>query len=458
VRRRRADARQHIDLLLFCEDFMQVTVENVGALGRRMTVAVPAARFEQVYSDRLRQMSRQARIPGFRPGKAPIKVVEAQMGGRVTQEVVGDLLRASFGEAVSEKGLKPAGGPSFEPKNLTRGQDLEYVVTFEVYPEVKRLDIQGKKIERAQTSVGESDVDTTLETLRKQRMGWQAAARAAKEGDRLTIDFVGKLNGEAFQGGTATGFHLVLGSHSLIAGFEEGLLGAKAGESRSLSLSFPADYHNKTLAGQPTVFEVTVTEVAEPKLPDVNEEFARQFGIADGSVEKLRAEVRSNLERELAVRQRADLREQVFKAIIEVNALDVPKALEEAEVERLVNQSRQSLAAQGLSVDRIPIDPTVFGDRARRHVALGLILADLIQKRAFKPEQEKVRARLAEMAASYDSPEEFINWHFARPERLAEIESLVLEDMAVDALMETAEVVDKAVVFQDFMRPGARSA
>jgi trigger factor len=193
-------------------------------------------------------------------------------------------------------------------------------------------------------------------------------------------------------------------------------------------------------------------------LPEVNEEFARQFGIADGSVAQLRAEVRSNLERELAVRQRADLREQVFKAIIEVNALEVPKALEESEVERLVNQSRQSLAAQGLPVDRIPIDPTVFVDRARRHVALGLILADLIQKRGFKPEPDKVRARLAEMAASYDSPEEFINWHFARPERLAEVESLVLEDMAVDALMETAELVDKAVDFQEFMRPGARSA
>lgn len=423
-----------------------------------MTVAVPAIRFEQEFTARLQRLSRTARFPGFRPGKAPMKMVEAQYGGQVLEEVVGDLIRSTFYEAVNEKGLKPAGGPNIEPKRIDRGHDFEYTATFEVYPEVTCLDIRGKRIERPQVTVAEEDVDRTLDTLRRQRVGWQPVERAAQNGDRVIIDFQGSVDGTVFDGGTARDFPLVLGNNVLIEGFESGLVGARAGESRTLDLVFPADYRNAALAGKNAQFAVTVKQVNEPALPEVNEEFARALGVADGKVETLRAEVRANLERELKDKVRRELREQVFRALVEANGFEVPKALEEAEIQRLIQTTRANLEAQGIPGAQLPTDPALYAEQARQRVKLGLALAELARTRSLSADAAAVRARVEELAAGYENPQEFIGWHYAKPGRLAEIEAQVVEDRAVELLLQGADVADKPMSFQELMRPAKPAA
>jgi trigger factor len=423
-----------------------------------MTVAVPAERVEREFSSRIKRVSQTARFPGFRPGKAPMKMVEAQYGGQVMDEVVGDLIRSTFYEAVSEKGLKPAGGPEIQPRPVDRGHDFEYTATFEIYPEISRLDIQGCKIERPAVTVGDEDLNRTLDTLRHQRVTWSPVERAAQNGDRVIIDFQGSIDGTVFEGGTAHDFPLVLGNNTLIDGFESGLVGARAGDTRTLDLVFPADYRNASLAGKKTQFAVTVKQVNEPVLPEVNEEFARALGVADGKVETLRAEVRENLERELAERVRRELREQVFKTLLDVNPFEVPKALEQSEIQGLIQMTRSNLAAQGIPGNQVPTDPALYAEQARSRVKLGLILAELARTRGLKADPGQVRARVELLAASYEDPREFIDWHYAKPGRLAQIEAQTLEEQAVDLLLEGAIVVDKPTTFQELMQPAARTA
>lgn len=436
---------------------MQVTVETTGNLGRRMTVAVPAARMEQEIATRLKRLSQTVRFPGFRPGKAPMKMVEAQYAGKVMEEVAGDLIRATFYEAVNEQGLKPAGGPDIQPKNMGRGKDFEYTATFEIYPEIKRLDINGVRIERPVVTVSDDDVSRTIETLRRQRVGWNPVERAAATGDRVLIDFQGMLDGVPFEGGAAKDFPLVLGNNTLIDGFESGLIGARAGENRTLDVTFPADYRNTSLAGKDVQFAVTVKQVNEPVLPEVNDEFARALGVADGKIETLRTEVRANLERELAERVRVELREQVFKAVIKANPLDVPKALEQSEVEHLIQTSRANLEAQGMPGTSLPGDPQHYAEQARKRVTLGLILAEMVRVKNLVVDPQLVRARIEELAAGYDNPQEFVDWYYADRKRLAEIESKVMEDQVVELLLATADTVDKPMSFQELMRPGPQT-
>jgi len=436
---------------------MQVTIETTGSLGRRMTVAVPAARMEQEIAARLKRLSQTARFPGFRPGKAPMKMVEAQYAGKVMEEVAGDLIRATFYEAVTEKGLIPAGGPDIQPKNIGRGKDFEYTAIFEIYPEIKCLDIKGARIERPVVTVSEDDVSRTIDTLRRQRVGWNPVERAAAMQDRVLIDFQGMLDGVPFEGGQAKDFPLVLGNNTLIDGFESGLIGARAGESRTLDVTFPADYRNTNLAGKDVQFAVTVKQVNEPALPEVNDEFARALGVADGKIETLRTEVRANLERELAERVRRELREQVFRAVIEANPLDVPKALEQSEVEHLIQTSRANLEAQGMPGKTLTGDPQRYAEQARRRVTLGLILAEMVKVKKLVVGPQLVRARIEELASGYDNPQEFVDWYYADRKRLAEIESKVMEDQAVELLLATAEAVDKPMSFQELMRPGPQT-
>jgi trigger factor len=432
---------------------MQVNVESTGTLGRRMTVAVPAARFEQEFATRLKRLSRTVRFPGFRPGKAPMKMVEAQYGGKVLEEVVGDLIRSTFYEAVTEKGLKPAGGPSIEPKHVDRGHDFEYTATFDVYPEVSRLEIKGCRIERPVVTVTSEDVDRTIDTLRRQRVTWQPVERAAANGDRVIIDFVGSVDGIPFEGGTAQDFPLVLGNNVLVDGFESGIVGATAGEQRTLDLVFPADYRNAQLAGKKAQFAVTVKQVNEPVLPEVNDELARSLGVADGKVMTLRTEVRANLEREMNERVRRTLREQVFKALIDVNGFEVPKALAEAEIGHLIQTARANLEAQGVPGGQVPTDPAMYAGQAEQRVKLGLILAELVKTRGLTADAKRVRARIEELAAGYEDPQKFVRWHYENPDRLAEVESQMLEEQAMDLLLETADVIDKAMSFQELVQP-----
>jgi len=423
-----------------------------------MTVAVPAARVEKEFTARLKRVLQTARFPGFRPGKAPMKMVEAQYGGQVMDEVVGDLIRATFYEAVNEQGLKPAGGPNIEPKHVDRGKDFEYTATFEVYPDVSSLDIQGHKIERPVITVTDADIDRTIDTLRQQRLAWEPVERAARNGDRVIIDFQGSIDGTVFDGGTAHDFPLVLGNNTLIDGFESGLVGATAGETRILDLEFPANYRNAALAGKKTRFAVTVKQVNEPVLPEVNEDFAKMLGVADGKVDTLRTEVRSNLEHEAADRVRRVLRDQVFKALLEANRFDVPKALMDAEIQNLIQMTRSNFQAQGMPANQVPTDPALYAEQAQNRVKLGLILDEMVRARGLKADPARVRARIEFLGASYEQPQEFIDWHYAKPERLAQIEAQVLEDQALDLLIESAAVVDKNMSFQELMQSTAQQS
>lgn len=423
---------------------MHVSVESIGTLGRRLKVAVPADEVEKEFNARLQRLSKQVRLPGFRPGKVPLKMVEAHYGGRLMEEVAGELIQTTLHEAIGSQGLRPAGDPRVQRKTFARGEQLEYTVEFEVYPEVRRFDLAGARIERPVVTVGEEDVDRTLETIRKQRTTWRPVEREARLGDRVTIDFTGSVNGKGFEGGKATGFALVLGSGTFIESLELGLVGSKSGETRRVPGNFPADYRHALLAGQTADFDVKVNEVAEAILPEFNEAFAKELGVKDGSVEKLRLDVKMNLEREAASRARAVVRTRALKSILDANPIEVPLSLLEAEVQRL----KTSDSSSGISTS----DEVAYDKRARSRVALGLILGEIIRTRGLVPDPARVRARLEEMAADYESPQEFIQWHYASPERLSEIENLVMEERIVENLLDSAEVTDKPMSFQELLK------
>lgn len=422
---------------------MQVSVETIGVLGRRLKVAVPAAKFEQAFAERLQRLSKQVKLPGFRPGKVPVKMVEAKFGGQLLEEVAGDLIQTTLQEAIGTQGLKPAGGPKIRHEPLARGQGFEYTAEFEVYPEIKQLDLKDAPIERPIATVVDEDIDRTLDTIRRQRVAWTPVARSATTGDRLLLDFVGRLNGEEFEGGKAQAYPLILGAGSFVDGFEQGLIGANRDETRRIDVTFPADYRHAPMAGKPVEFEVQVKEIAEPVLPELNDDLAKQLGVTDGGVDKLRAEVRANLEREAAGRSRAVLRRNVLAALLKANEFDVPVSLVDAELRRM-----QQLA-QGAG--QTPPAPDQLRTRARTRVALGLILSEIVQARGVRADPAKVRARIEEMAADYDAPEKFIEWYYADPARLGEVESLVLEDRVVEELLAGAQTKDRPLGFQELL-------
>lgn len=423
---------------------MQVSVETVDTLGRRLTVAVPAEDVEKEFSTRLARLSKQVKMPGFRPGKVPLKMVEAHYGSGLLQEVAGDLIQSSLREAIGREGLRPAGSARIEPRQVARGKQLEYIAEIDLFPEIKRLDLAGVKIERPVAAVTPEDVERTLDTIRRQRAGWNVVARAARTGDRVVIDFTGLLDGKEFDGGAATGFPLVLGTGALIEDLEAGLVGTKAGDARRLAVKFPADYHHAPLAGRTVDFEVTVHEVAEAVLPELNAEFAQLLGIAGGDVARLRDETRANLEREAVARARAIVRARVLRALLDANPFDAPKGLTEDEVNHLKQLDRMGRRPQG--------PEAAYRERARARVALGLILGEVIRARGLRVDPARVRSHIEDLASEYESPAEFIQWYYEKPERLAEVESQVLEERVVEEMIATAEVVDTPAPFQELLK------
>ena len=423
---------------------MQVSVESTSSLGRRVKIAVPAETFEQAFAERLRRLSQQVKMPGFRPGKVPIKMIEARYGGQLLQEVAGDLIQSTLQEAIGTQGLKPAGGTKIHQHSFGRGRAFEYTAEFEIFPEIKQLDLTGIAIERPVATVTDDDVNRTLDTIRRQRTTWRAAERAAQAGDRVLIDFVGRLNGEEFDGGKGQAYPLVLGSGTFIKELEDGLVGATAGETRRITATFPADYGFAPIAGKAVEFEVTAKEVGEPVVPEIDDELAKQLGVTDGGADKMRADVRNNLEREAGQRARAILRRNVLDALLKANQFDVPANLIENEVKRL--QQLNAAGGQGGAVE-----PAQLQTRARTRVALGLILAEIVRARGMRPDAAQVRARIEEMAADYDAPQKFIEWYYASPERLGEVESLVLEERIVEELLAGAQINDRALGFQELL-------
>ncbi len=432
---------------------MQISVESFGKLGRRLTVAVPADEVEKVYHQRLRRLSGQVRMPGFRPGKVPLKLLEAQYGGRLMEEAAGELIEESLREAIGREGLRPVVGPRIQRKVLERGKNLEFTAEFEVYPEIPHLSLKDKTLQQPVAAITEEDIDRTLETIRRQRVQWQprGEGESAQAGDKVRISFVGRLEGETFEGGSAENFSVVLGSNSLLSGLEQGLIGMRPGETRTIPVAFPADYRHERFAGQTVEFEVSLHEVAQAVLPAVDEDFARALGVADGSLEKLRAEVRANLEREARRRSRAILRARAWQALLDSNPIEVPEGLLAAEFAREKRMVESARRGAPLS----PEEESHLRERARRRVALGLILNELIRVHGIRPDTARVRERLAEMAAEYESPEAFIRWHYEKPERLAEVESLVMEEQAVEAALAGARVEEVTVGFQELLDLGS---
>ena len=424
---------------------MQVSLESVQGLERRMTVEVPAEQVEQAVEQRIQRIARSVRLDGFRPGKAPLRVVRQRFGDQARREAYGELIETSFQQAATQEQLRVVAQPRIELKDVEGGA-LGYVATFEVMPEVTLSDLSGAVIRRPTASVQESDVDVMIESLRRQRTSWVEVERAAREGDTVQISFKGTVDGEAFPGGSADHVPLTLGSGSMIPGFESGLVGMSKGEVRTLGLSFPADYRVANLAGKPASFEVTVHRVNEPRLPDLDEAFVRSFGVADGTADSLRADVRANMERELEQRLEAALKERVMNLLMERNPVDVPAALVADEAQRLRDQAKGDLTRAGHS-SALELPLSLFEEQARRRVWLGLLVGEVIRTQGLKVDGERVRRKIERLAESYEQPDDVVSWYYANHDALRPVENLVLEDQVADWVVTRLQVEDEPTTF-----------
>ena len=432
---------------------MQVEVTSKG-LERRLTVALPAEQYDNEIVNRLKSLSQRVRVDGFRAGKVPLKVVEQRWGGSVRQEVRDELANSSFYEAINKEKLRPAGMPHFEFQAEEPGAGLKYTAVFEVYPDFEIQMPAEFKIEKPSASISDADIDKMVETLRKQRQTWEPASRGAQEGDRVVMDFTGTLDGKEFPGNSAKEYAVVLGSGTLLGEFDSNLLGLKAGDEKGFDIQFPKDYHAQDLAGKRVHFDVKIHDVAEGKLPDLNEEFFKSYGVKEGGEEAFRAEIKATMQREMdqAIKQRVKV--QVMTALMAANPIEVPKVLIDEEIARIKEQG-DKLGPSGSGVEE---PGEALEERARERVALGLILSEVIKKNQFKADPEKVRSAVNALAASYESPDEVVAWYYARRERLGNVEALVLEDQAAEWLTTQAEVQDKPMSFEELVNSRRTSA
>jgi len=428
---------------------MQVSVENTGNLGRAMTVSIPADEVEEKIQTRLKNLAKNAKLPGFRPGKAPLKIIDQQYGEQVLQEVAGSLIESSLHEAFNQENLIPAGTPDIEPKSMERGKDIEFTASFDVYPEVEKLDLAGVEIRRPVCEISDEDIDRTVDSMRRQKMSYTPVERGAQEGDQVTVDFKGTIGGEPFAGGEAEDYQLVLGQGQFLEEFESGVLGAGPGEQRTVTVEFPEDYHGEEVAGKAVEFDIQVKEVAEPELPEVNEEFVKSFGIEDGDIQAFRGEIADNLARERDERISRLTRDRVLDALLEQNDIQAPSKLVEREIDNMIAMSRSMLQQQGVPVDQFNPDREQYRAEAEKRVKTGLILSEIVQKNELKADPDKVKERIERMAASYEQPEAFVQWYHSNRERMQQVEAAVLEEQVVDMLLEGAEARDESISLQE---------
>jgi len=421
-------------------------VENLGTLERRVSMSLPAEEIEKQVDERLKKLARNVRMPGFRPGKVPLKLVVQTYGPQVRSEVMGDAVQKAFTNAVKEANLKVAGYPQIERKN-----DFEFSATFEIYPEVKVGDLASASVERPAADVDDAAVDKTLEILRKQRTKFETVERAAKDGDRLTVDFQGTIDGQPFQGGEAKDFVFGLGEGRMLPGFETAARGMSASETKTFDLDFPADYHGKEVAGKKASFTMTLKKVDEPRLPELDAEFAKSLGVTDGDLAKMRSEVRANVEREVKKRVEGRVKEQALNALLGATPLEIPKSLIAMESNGMAERAMADLKARGLDPQQVPINPQAFEETAKRRVALGLIIAELARSENLQPKPAEVRALVEQEAQSYESPAEVVKWFYMQPQRLQEMEALALETNVVKWVLTKAKVLDKPVSFDELM-------
>lgn len=434
---------------------MQVSVENTSSLERKLRVELPEDRVSSEVSNRLEKMTKTTKVQGFRPGKVPLKVIKGRYGDQVRNEVVGELIQSSLYEAINQESLRPAGQPRIDELNDEAGKDLAFTAVFEIYPEVTLKPMSDIKVEKMTCDVSDDDVAKMIDMLRKQRKELKPVERAAKEGDSVNIDFEGFVDGEAFQGGKAEAYDLELGTKSFIEGFEEGLIGKSAGDEVTLDLKFPDDYGNEDLKGKQTEFKVKVNFVNESVLPEVNEAFMEQFGVKDGKKETLDAEIRRNMEREVELTVRRQLKESVFEELREVNEVELPQSLVANEQHRVKHEMEDRLKQQGLDSGAIgEADASLFKDQAEKRVSLQLIVGEIIKENELKADPAKVRQMIEQAASGYEDPNAVINWYYSDQKNLAEVESLALEDSVVDWVLGHASVSDKACTFDEIMNKG----
>jgi trigger factor len=433
---------------------MQTQTDNTApstALERHIDMAITMADIESEVTQRLRKLSKTVKMAGFRPGKVPMNLVAQQFGPQARSEAIGAAVEKAFGEQVRQQNLRVAGHPRIEPKTGADEGKMEFTATFEVYPEIKLADVSDCTVERATLNVTDAEVDQTVEVLRKQRTIHVPAGRAAEKGDRLTIDFTGRKDGEEFAGGKATDFLVQLGSGMMVPDFDRGLEGMSEGETKTFDVTFPTDYHAKDLAGQTVQFEAVCKKVELPKLPELDADFAKALGIKDGDLVKMREEVRANLEREVKKRLHAKIKNQVMDALLSVNPIEVPKALVDAEAGRMAENARRDMQARGMDAQNMPIDGSWFTDQAVRRVRLGLLLAELVHAKDLHAKPEQVRTIVDEYAESFEDPKEVVRWYYGQPQRLAEAEALAMENNVVDWMLTNAKVTDKPVTFDELM-------
>lgn len=433
---------------------MQPVVETLSGLERRVDISVPVADVEKEVESRLKRVARTAKMPGFRPGKVPFAMVARNYGPDVRLEVLNAKIGEALEKIVTDAKLRLAGAPSVEAKTEGVAEDtVAFSATFEVYPDVVVPDFAEAEVNKAAAEVGDAEVDRTIDILRKQRTSYEVRdGRAAEDNDQVTLDFVGKIDGEVFQGGSAEDFPFVLGQGRMLPEFEEATRGLKAGESKTFNLTFPAEYGAAEVAGKTAEFTITVKSVAEGVLPELDSEFAKQLGQAEGDVEKLRAEIRSNLEREVRNRVQARTKQSVMDALVKLATFDIPKALIADENQRRVEAAREDLRMRGVpDVDKLPIPEEAFAEESDRRVRLGLLVSELVQSEGLKAKPDQIRARIEDFAQSYESPEEVIRYYLTDKERLAEIEAIVMEDNVVEFVLSKAKINDEQVSFDELM-------
>lgn len=429
---------------------MQVSVETTSSIERQITIGVPADQIEREVEQRLQQAAKTVRINGFRPGKVPAKVVKKRYGASVRQEVLGEVMRNSYVEAIGKEGIAPVGYPRFEPKNVEEGQDLEFVAIVEVYPEIEKVEVSGLNLEKPEAEIKDRDVKNMIDTLRRQHGTPKSVKRKSKKKDVLTIDFKGFIDGEEFKGGAATDHKLVLGSGSMIPGFEDGLVGAKAGESVELEVTFPEDYGNAELAGKDAKFEVDVKVVEDIVLPEMDQEFFSKYGVSVETEEAFVEEVTKNMERELKQAITANLKQQIVSQLSEQNEIDVPASMVDEEIEKMKREAIQQFGG-GQDMDLSQLPSELFKDQAEQRVKTGLLFAALIKINDLKPEADKVDAKIEEIAATYETPDEVTSW-YAKPENRAQIEALVAEEGVVDYVLDQVKVKKNKMSYEDAVK------
>ncbi len=431
---------------------MQVSIETTSGLERRLTVGVPAARIDSEVDVRLKKAASNVRLDGFRPGKVPMKVIRQRFGAGVRQEVLGEVMSQSFQEAVVQEKLRPAGQPSIEPKTLEAGKDLEYIATFEVFPDVEVADMVGFEVDKVVAKVEDNDIDTIIEVFRKEQGSLEEVERASADGDTVNIDYTGTKDGEEFFGGSAEASDLELGSGRMIEGFESGVVGMSAGEEKTLALTFPEEYHNEDLKGAAVEFKVKVNSVKEQVLAELDAELFTKYGVEDGGLDKFREEIGANMSRELKNAIQADLKQQVMDAVLGAHeSLEIPRALLQQEIGAMRQQMMQQFGGMGgqdLDLESL-LPEDMFKDKAEPRVKLGLILSEMINKRELKADPEKVRSTIEEMASTYQDPEEVINYYYSNQEQLSSVESKVLEDQVVEKLLESANIKESECSYQE---------